>query len=256
MRLVAFIVKKWMLGGSSPKYIKKRVEEEQELSNQINTIAKELLIKKVSIVGAGPGKEELLTQKALQCIKKADVIIYDNLISPSILNEAKISGKLIYVGKRAGAHYMKQEEINQLIIKYALEGKYVVRLKGGDPFIFGRGAEEAQALSLQGIPFEIVSGVSSAYSVPAFANIPVTHRNVASSVHIITGHEGNHKETPTIDYETVAKQEGTLVFLMGLSHLKDITQGLITGGKEATTPVAVIQSGGGARQKVLYVKTY
>lgn len=238
-------------GGGSPKYIKKRVEKEQELSNQINTIAKELLIKKVSIVGAGPGKEELLTQKALQCIKKADVIIYDNLISPSILNEAKISGKLIYVGKRAGTHYMKQEEINQLIIKYALEGKYVVRLKGGDPFIFGRGAEEAQALSLQGIPFEIVSGVSSAYSVPAFANIPVTHRNVASSVHIITGREGNHKEIPTIDYETVAKQEGTLVFLMGLSHLRDITQGLIAGGKEATTSVAVIQSGGGARQKVV-----
>lgn len=189
-----------------------------------------------------------MSLRALECVRRADVIIYDNLISPSILNEAKTEAKLLYVGKRANAHFMEQEEINRLIVDEAKKGGYVVRLKGGDPFIFGRGGEEALALKKEEIPFEIVSGISSSYSVPAAAGIPVTHRGCAASVHIITGHEGKEKKQ-AIDYAVLAKEEGTLVFLMGLGRIDEITQKLIQYGKDAKTPAAVISNGLSARQQ-------
>lgn len=211
-------------------------------------VAASLKVQTVSLVGAGPGAKDLMSLRALECVRRADVIIYDNLISPSILNEAKTEAKLLYVGKRANAHFMEQEEINRLIVGEAKKGGYVVRLKGGDPFIFGRGGEEALALKNEGIPFEIVSGISSSYSVPAAEGIPVTHRGCAASVHIITGHEGKEKKQ-AIDYAVLAKEEGTLVFLMGLGRIDEITQKLIQYGKDVKTPAAVISNGLSARQQ-------
>ena len=211
-------------------------------------VAASLKVQTVSLVGAGPGAKDLMSLRALECVRRADVIIYDNLISPSILNEAKTEAKLLYVGKRANAHFMEQEEINRLIVGEAKKGGYVVRLKGGDPFIFGRGGEEALALKKEEIPFEIVSGISSSYSVPAAAGIPVTHRGCAASVHIITGHEGKEKKQ-AIDYAVMAKEEGTLVFLMGLGRIDEITQKLIQYGKDVKTPAAVISNGLSARQQ-------
>lgn len=211
-------------------------------------VAASLKVQTVSLVGAGPGAKDLMSLRALECVRRADVIIYDNLISPSILNEAKTEAKLLYVGKRANAHFMEQEEINRLIVGEAKKGGYVVRLKGGDPFIFGRGGEEALALKKEGIPFEIVSGISSSYSVPAAEGIPVTHRGCAASVHIITGHEGKEKKQ-AIDYAVLAKEEGTLVFLMGLGRIDEITQKLIQYGKDVKTPAAVISNGLSARQQ-------
>ena len=206
----------------------------------------------VSLVGAGPGKRDYLSIEALRCIKKADVIVYDALISPSILNEAKMDAELIYVGKRADTIYKKQPEINELLVNLALSGKYVVRLKGGDPFIFGRGGEEALALKKAGIRYEIVSGISSSYSVPASAGIPVTHRGAASSVHIITGHEHPAKPSEALDFSVIAKEEGTLVFLMGLRSLGNICEKLIKNGKNEETPVAVISKGMTAKQRTVY----
>lgn len=206
----------------------------------------------VSLVGAGPGKRDYLSIEALRCIKKADVIVYDALISPSILNEAKMDAELIYVGKRADTIYKKQPEINELLVNLALSGKYVVRLKGGDPFIFGRGGEEALALKKAGISYEIVSGISSSYSVPASAGIPVTHRGAASSVHIITGHEHPAKPSEALDFSVIAKEEGTLVFLMGLRSLGNICEKLIKNGKNGETPVAVISKGMTAKQRTVY----
>ena len=206
----------------------------------------------VSLVGAGPGKRDYLSIEAIRCIKKADVIVYDALISPSILNEAKMDAELIYVGKRADTIYKKQPEINELLVNLALSGKYVVRLKGGDPFIFGRGGEEALALKKAGIRYEIVSGISSSYSVPASAGIPVTHRGAASSVHIITGHEHPAKPSEAIDFSVIAKEEGTLVFLMGLRSLGNICEKLIKNGKNEETPVAVISKGMTAKQRTVY----
>ena len=206
----------------------------------------------VSLVGAGPGKRDYLSIEALRCIKKADVIVYDALISPSILNEAKMDAELIYVGKRADTIYKKQPEINEILVDAALQGKYVVRLKGGDPFIFGRGGEEALALGEAGIKYEIVSGISSSYSVPASAGIPVTHRGAASSVHIITGHEHPAKPSEALDFSVIAKEEGTLVFLMGLRSLGNICEKLIKNGKNEETPVAVISKGMTAKQRTVY----
>lgn len=213
------------------------------------TLAKKLKYKKVYLIGAGPGDKGLLTNKGLECIKRADVIVYDNLVSPSILNEARMDAELIYGGKRAGNHHLSQHEINQLLIDKALDGNMVVRLKGGDPFIFGRGGEEAAALLEHEVLFEIVPGVSSSYAVAAYAGIPVTHRNMASSFHVITGHEGNNKTEPSLDYETLSKEDGTLIFMMGLANLKNITKSLIEKGKDKNTKVAVVQAGTTARQR-------
>lgn len=258
--------------GKTPKYavINEKTDEQWEkISEPVNadntdlkfaiSLAKRLVdvLKSgnkgmVSLVGAGPGKRDYLSIEALRCIKKADVIVYDALISPSILNEAKMDAELIYVGKRADTIYKKQPEINELLVNLALSGKYVVRLKGGDPFIFGRGGEEALALKKAGISYEIVSGISSSYSVPASAGIPVTHRGAASSVHIITGHEHPAKPSEALDFSVIAKEEGTLVFLMGLRSLGNICEKLIKNGKNGETPVAVISKGMTAKQRTVY----
>lgn len=213
-------------------------------------LAREVKKGKVWLVGAGPGDFQLVTQKCLSCVRMADVIVYDSLATDSLLNEARVDAELIYAGKRAAKHHLRQEETNALLIRLAEEGKQVVRLKGGDPFIFGRGGEEAQELKRAGIEYEIVPGVSSCYGVPAYAGIPVTHRDYASSFHVITGHEGNHKECQVLDYATLAKEEGTLVFLMGLQHLSNIVKNLTEHGKHPDTPAAVVQEGTTSRQKV------
>ena len=204
---------------------------------------------KVFLVGAGPGDAGLVTVKGLWCIRHADVLVYDYLASNALLNEASENAELIYAGKRSGHHHMSQEEIQEILLEKAFEGKIVVRLKGGDPFIFGRGGEEALALEAAEIPFEIVPGVSSAYSVPAYAGIPVTHRGMASQVHFITGHEqvkgqeSSDRAAGGINYANVAKYGGTLVFLMGIKRLEEICTALIQNGKDKNTPAAVIRSG-------------
>ena len=171
----------------------------------------------VYLVGAGPGDEDLMTRKGLKVLREADVVVYDSLASSSLLNEVRDDAELIFAGKRSSHHFKKQYETNQLLIDLAKEGKNVVRLKGGDPYIFGRGGEEGQELRAAGVDFVVVPGISSSYSVPAYCGIPVTHRDYASSFHVITGHEGNHKNGATVlDYGTLAREEGTLIFLMGL----------------------------------------
>ena len=177
------------------------------------------------------------------------MIVYDNLISGSILNEARLDAELIYAGKRSSNHHLTQEEINSLLVEQAFLGKYVVRLKGGDPFIFGRGGEEALALAENGIPFQVVPGISSSYSVPAYGGIPVTQRGMASSFHVITGHEGAGKNREVLDYATLAREEGTLIFLMGLKNLGKIAEQLLAWGKDKNTPAAVIQQGTTSGQK-------
>lgn len=214
-------------------------------------LARKMLCGKVWLIGAGPGDMGLLTQKALSCVREADVVIYDNLASGSILNEAREDAELIYAGKRSSHHHLKQWETNQLLVDRALKGYKVARVKGGDPFIFGRGGEEAQELMKAGISFEIVPGVSSSYSAPAYAGIPVTHRDYASSFHVITGHESADKDGVVLDYETLAHEEGTLVFLMGLKNLPSIAAELMAHGKDPQTLAAVVQEGTTARQRVV-----
>lgn len=214
-------------------------------------LAVQVQMKPVALVGAGPGDAGLATCRGLERIRQADVIIYDSLISASLLNEARLDAELYYVGKRAGHHHMTQEQINELLVEQAMMGKQVVRLKGGDPFVFGRGAEEALALREKEIPFEIIPGVTSACSVPAYAGIPVTDRGRASSFHVITGQEGSGKAVETLDYETLAKEEGTLVFLMGLGRLEQICGRLMACGRDKKTPAAVVSQGTTARQKRL-----
>lgn len=214
-------------------------------------VAQEVNKGMVYLVGAGPGDEDLLTRKGLRLLREADVVVYDNLASSSLLNEVRDDAELIYAGKRSSNHHLKQYETNELLVKLALEGKNVVRLKGGDPYIFGRGGEEGQELREAGVDFEVVPGISSSYSVPAYCGIPVTHRDFASSFHVITGHEGNHKNgVSVLNYETLAKEEGTLIFLMGLKNLPNIVASLIENGKDPATPVGVLQEGTTARQRV------
>ena len=227
---------------------KSKVEIATELG--IN-VAHEVNKGMVYLVGAGPGDEDLMTRKGLRLLREADVVVYDNLASSSLLNEVRDDAELIYAGKRSSNHHLKQYETNELLVKLALEGKNVVRLKGGDPYIFGRGGEEGQELREAGVDFEVVPGISSSYSVPAYCGIPVTHRDFASSFHVITGHEGNHKNgVSVLNYETLAKEEGTLIFLMGLKNLPNIVASLIENGKDPATPVGVLQEGTTARQRV------
>jgi uroporphyrinogen III methyltransferase/synthase len=204
----------------------------------------------VSLVGAGPGDRKLLTVKAAERIRMADVIVYDSLISPSILNEAKESAELIYVGKRSGMHAMTQEEINLLLVEKALQGKRTVRLKGGDPFIFGRGGEEELALRKNGISCEVIPGISSSSAVPAYAGIPVTHRDMSALFTVVTGHEKAGRRNPAVSYDALWKENGTLVFLMGRNNLKEIAERLVQAGARENTPVAVIQNGTTGRQRM------
>src|SRR5579885_1313949 len=206
---------------------------------------------KVYLVGAGPADPDLITVKGLRCLRVADVVIYDSLASPQLLEEAHPRAERVYVGKRAGHHCMKQEQINALLIQYAQQGQIVVRLKGGDPFVFGRGGEEALALAQAGIPFEVVPGVSSAIAVPAYAGIPVTHRHLASSVTIVTGHEDAAHTSSRVDWEALAKLDGTLVILMGVATLAHIAERLRNGGLHPDTPAAVIQEGTAPEQHVV-----
>ncbi len=205
---------------------------------------------KVYLVGAGPGDPELLTLKAARCLRKADVVVYDRLINSAILEEVHPNAELIFAGKGPGCHTMKQEQINSLLITHAQLGRIVVRLKGGDPFVFGRGGEEALALHAVGIPFEIVPGICSAIAVPAYAGIPVTHREVASSFTVVTGHE-DPRHASTVNWEALAALGGTLVFLMGVTKLSYITQRLLMAGLPAETPVAIIQQGTVEQQRVV-----
>ena len=206
---------------------------------------------KVFLVGAGPGDPGLITEKGLKRLRECDVVVYDHLASERFLDEVPEESQRIYVGKKAGCHYMKQEEINQLLVDLAREGKNVVRLKGGDPFVFGRGGEEVMAVSREGIPFEVVSGVTSAVAALASAGIPVTHRAVSRSFHIMTGHTMTEAGKLPLDFSEFAKLSGTLIFLMGLSHLPLIVKGLMENGKPGSTPAAVIEKGTLPGQRVV-----
>jgi uroporphyrinogen III methyltransferase/synthase len=197
----------------------------------------------VYLVGAGPGDPGLSTQKALESIARADVVVYDRLIDDTLLKMVRPDAELIYVGKASSDHTLPQGQINQLLVQKAQEGKSVVRLKGGDPFVFGRGGEEAQELRKNDIAFEIVPGITSAIAVPAYAGIPVTHRGVASSFAVITGHEDSKKTESSIDWAKIATGVDTLVFLMGLQNLDDIVARLKENGRDGSTPVAVIKDG-------------
>ena len=226
------------------------IEEDRKLAVSLGEqIAARLQNGKVYLIGAGPGDTGLITMKGMEALKEADVVVYDHLASSSLLNETKDEAEWIDAGKFAGNHRMKQSEIEQLLIEKAMAGHVVARLKGGDPFIFGRGGEEALELTAAGIDYEVIPGVSSAYSAPAYAGIPITHRGKASSFHVITGHEDPAKGESSLDYDILAREEGTLVFLMGLSRLRQISDQLIEKGKDARTPAAVIASGTTARQR-------
>ncbi len=204
----------------------------------------------VYLTGAGPGDIELLTLKALKVIKKADVIIYDRLANPDILNLAKDGARFIYVGKEDGKHILPQEEINELLYQNALKYEVVVRLKGGDPFVFGRGGEEGIFLHSKGIEFEVIPGITSSISVPAYAGIPVTHRGISASFRVVTGHEAPNKKSSQITWENF-KSDDTIVFLMGLHNLEEITKKLISIGKPKDFPVAVISKGTTPEQKTV-----
>ncbi|MCF6340819.1 MAG: uroporphyrinogen-III C-methyltransferase [Sulfurimonas sp.] len=205
---------------------------------------------KVYLTGAGPGDIELLTLKALKVIKEADVIIYDRLANPDILKEAKNGCKFVYVGKEDGKHIVPQDDINEIIYQNALKYENVVRLKGGDPFVFGRGGEEAIYLLDRDIKFDVIPGITSAISAPAYAGIPVTHRGVAVSFRVVTGHESPHKKESQIPWETF-KTDDTIVFLMGLHNLPKISKKLMEMGKASNYPVAVISKGTTKDQKVI-----
>jgi len=198
---------------------------------------------KVFLIGAGPGDPGLITVKGLAFLKKADVVVYDYLANEDLLKAAKEGAERIYVGKKGGDHTLSQEEINALIIRKAEEGKTVARIKGGDPFIFGRGGEEAEELAKAGISFEIVPGVTSAIAVPAYAGIPLTHRDFTSTVSFITGHEDPTKKESKIRWDKISTGAGTLVFLMGVGNLPMIAAELIKNGRDPETPVALIRWG-------------
>jgi uroporphyrin-III C-methyltransferase len=204
---------------------------------------------KVFIVGAGPGDPGLITVRGLQCIRAADVLVYDRLVHPSLLKEAPAHAEHVYVGKEADHHTLCQGSINELLAMHALLGRNVVRLKGGDPFVFGRGGEEAVFLAERGISFEVVPGISSAIAVPAFAGIPVTQRGVSSSFAVVTGHLcGN--ETP-VDYAAMFRAVGTLVILMGVRNFPVIARQLLEGAVDRSTPVAFIEQGTHESQRTL-----
>ena len=205
---------------------------------------------KVYLTGAGPGDIDLLTIKALRVIRQADVIIYDRLANPEILKEAKDGCEFVYVGKADSHHTLPQEEINEVIYQNALRHDVVVRLKGGDPFVFGRGGEEGIYLRERGIAFEMIPGVTSAVAVPEYAGIPVTHRGITVSFRVVTGHEAPNKERSQIPWENY-KSDDTIIFLMGLHNLRRIASKLIEIGKPADYPVAVISKGTTPQEKTV-----
>ncbi|HEU4685724.1 MAG TPA: uroporphyrinogen-III C-methyltransferase [Nitrospira sp.] len=206
---------------------------------------------KVYLVGAGPGDPGLLTLKGRECLEQAQVVLYDYLANPSLLEYAPAQAERIYVGRRGRGQYQEQADINRLLIERASAGRVVVRLKGGDPFVFGRGGEEAEAVAAAGIEFEVVPGVTAAVAVPAYAGIPVTHRTLASTVTVVTGHEDPAKPGSVVGWPKLAGSSGTLVFLMGMKTLPTIVERLLKGGRAGETPVALIRWGSRADQRTL-----
>jgi uroporphyrin-III C-methyltransferase len=206
---------------------------------------------KVYLVGAGPGDPGLLTKKAEKLIKKAEVILYDQLVGKALRSLFPKNAEIIDVGKHAGMHRFEQREINKMLIEYAKQGKVVVRLKGGDPYLFGRGGEEAEELVKAGVKVEVVPGITSAIAVPAYAGIPVTHRDFASAVTFITGHEDPRKKEKALNWDALAKLEGTLVILMGVGKLEENVKALLSHGKDPETPVAIIERGTTRKQRVI-----
>jgi len=209
-----------------------------------------IAIGKVFLVGAGPGDPELITLKGKRCLEAADVILYDELANRELMRFAPGHAELLYVGKKAGAHCADQRAIEALLLSYARRGKNVVRLKGGDPFLFGRGGEAAQALRGAGIPYEIVPGISAALAVPACAGIPVTYRGVASSVAIVTGHQAPSNRG-VVKWGELARTVDALIILMGLGNLRGIMNCLLNEGCRSDHPVALIQSGSLPAQKTV-----
>ncbi|MCQ6274245.1 uroporphyrinogen-III C-methyltransferase [Bacillus sp. V3B] len=205
----------------------------------------------VYLVGAGPGDPKLITVRGLECVQKADVIAYDRLVNKELLNYAKSDVELIYVGKAPGKHALIQEEIHELLVAKANEGKMVTRLKGGDPCVFGRVGEEAEILVENGIPFEIIPGVTSGIAAPAYAGIPVTHRDYAASFTIVTAHGRKERAMDHIQWDALAKGSDTIAFYMGVGNLPNICGQLIKFGKRETTPVAVIQWGTTDQQRTV-----
>ncbi len=206
---------------------------------------------RVVLVGAGPGDPELITVKGLSWLRRAEVVVYDRLVSPSLLDEAPAGALRIFAGKSAGRHCLDQSAIDAILIHHAEAGRLVVRLKGGDPFVFGRGGEEVLACARARVAVEVVPGVSSAIAVPAAAGIPVTHRGLASSFVVVTGHEDPAKSRSTVDWERLATAVDTLVILMGVATLPRIVTGLLAGGRGADTPAVVIHRGTTAAQRMV-----
>ncbi|MBI2859935.1 MAG: uroporphyrinogen-III C-methyltransferase [Chloroflexi bacterium] len=206
---------------------------------------------KVYLVGAGPGDPGLITVRGVERLKQADVVVYDRLIDERLLDYAPADAERIYVGKAPDRHAMSQEEINRLLVELAGEGKTVVRLKGGDPFVLGRGGEEAETLVDAGIPFQVVPGVTSAVAVPAYAGIPVTHRGLSSSLAVVTGHEDPAKNGSNIAWDKLATGVDTLIFLMGVRNLPQIVARLVEHGRAPNTPAAVIKDGAGPAQRTV-----
>lgn len=206
---------------------------------------------KVYLVGAGPGDPGLLTLKGRECLERADVVLYDYLANPTLLQYVPSRAELIYVGRRGRGRYQNQEEINLVLIERARAGQIVVRLKGGDPFVFGRGGEEAEAVAAAGVDFEVVPGVTAAVAVPAYAGIPVTHRTLASTLTVVTGHEDPSKSDTALEWPKLAGTSGTLVFLMGMKTLPQIVARLIGEGRAPDTPVAAVRWGSRAEQRTI-----
>ncbi|HXF63982.1 MAG TPA: uroporphyrinogen-III C-methyltransferase [Caldilineaceae bacterium] len=205
---------------------------------------------KAYLVGAGPGRADLITVRGLALLRRADVVVYDRLIARELLDEIRPGAERIFVGKESGRHTLSQTAINELLVARVRLGKQVVRLKGGDPFVFGRGGEEAQALAEAGLPFEIVPGVSSAVAAPAFAGIPLTHRGISSAFAVVTGHELDGKRAPGADWEALARVP-TLVILMGVERVEQIAARLIAAGRAASTPAAAVSAGTTDQQQVV-----
>lgn len=205
----------------------------------------------VYLIGAGPGDPGLITVKGLDCLRRAEVVVYDYLANPQLLEAAAADAERIYVGKVRGHHHRPQEEINALLVELGRQGKVVARLKGGDPYVFGRGGEEALHLHQAGIPFEVVPGVTAGFAAAAYAGIPLTHRDFTTSLGLVTGHEHPDKKMSTLDWEKLATAVGTLVFYMGMANLELIVRELIAHGRPSGTPVAVIQWATTPRQRTL-----
>ena len=212
---------------------------------------RELTMGRVALVGAGPGDPGLLTVRGRDVLAVADVVVYDRLVNEAIVDLAPVAARRIFAGKTRGDHTMPQSAINAVLIHHARQGRLVVRLKGGDPFVFGRGGEEAEALVAAGIPFEVVPGVSAAIAVPAYAGIPLTHRRLSSSFAVVTGHDDPEKSRAPVDWARLATAVDTLVVLMGHARLGHIARELIAHGRAGDTPVALISAGTTDAQRVV-----